>query len=77
MHTAQSPAIRPIADINEIADEQLPPLNRVPSNQFAFPIRQTVIGLAGRVFKKSKSKQDYQSVPSTESIDDINETTQL
>ena len=77
IRTVHSPAIRPIADISEIADEHLPTVSRVASSKFAFPIRETVIGLAGKVLKKSKSKQEYQSVPSTESMDDINETTQL
>lgn len=75
--TIQMRNIRPIADIDEITDEALPSVSRAPSSQFKLPIRDAVIGLAGKVFKKSKSKQDYQSVPSTESMDDINETTQL
>lgn len=74
--TVQSPNIRPIADIDEITDEALPSVSsRTPANQFKIPDR--IMGLAGKVFKKSKSKQEYQAVPSTESLDDINETTQL
>ncbi|XP_067952225.1 protein C1orf43 homolog [Watersipora subatra] len=74
IRTVQSPAIRPIGDISEMADEQLPSVSRQQTAPFAFPIRQTVIGLAGRVFNKNKSKQEYQSVPSTESLENLNET---
>lgn len=79
IRTVQNPAIRPIADIDELTDEVLPKpgISRTPSAQFKLPIRQTVMGLAGKVFKKNKNKQEYQSVPSTESMDDINETSQL
>ena len=74
--TIQSPAIRPIADIDEITDEALPSVSsRTPASQFKLPER--IMGLASKVFKKSKRKQEYQTVPSTESLDDINETTQL
>lgn len=64
--------IRPIADIDEIPDEEV--VGRRSQASFKLPIKETVLNLAGRVFGSKKKAQEYQSVPSTESLDDIYET---
>lgn len=65
----------PIAGAASILDDDL--LGRPQTSQFSMPLKQTVLSLASKVFSTKKKTKEYQSVPSTESLDEMEETMRL